>query len=233
MTLSHLFQNSALLFGLSFMGAALLIRFLKPKQKGVLTLILAFTGFFLLSGCTGQAIPGGTVKHKRSLDFYMSNGRGGYAIIEEGNYPSILAGAAWILDDGLTLVEDDLTLSPTEVTWTSVDGRTKYTAQGVKLTVEVEVKVAEDAVPGWRGIRLILPGLQRFGQSRGVTAVFPEINQLPGVSEEISIAGVTVHETAAARNLAILKNIGVMVLIGVVVLGVILLVFAIGNWSRR
>ncbi len=164
---------------------------------------------------------GSTVKHKRSLNFYLDNGRGGYIIIDEANYPAILAGPTWVLDEGLSIVEEDFSLSPAEVSWTQFD--TKYTAQGVKLTVEVEVMVSEDAEPGWYAIKLKLPGLMNFSNSKGTTPVFPEFTQSQGISEGITIAGVTVHETGAARNLAVLKNIGIFVGIGAIVVGGILL----------
>ncbi len=173
---------------------------------------------------------GSTVKHKRSLNFYLDNGRGGYIIIDEANYPAILAGPTWVLDEGLSIVEEDFSLSPAEVSWTQFD--TKYTAQGVKLTVEVEVMVSEDAEPGWYAIKLKLPGLMNFSNSKE-RHLCSGVHSSQGISEGITIAGVTVHETGAARNLAVLKNIGIFVGIGAIVVGGILLFLFLSSWSRR
>jgi len=200
----------------------------KSKWLAIAPILLVLFGLLLLTGCAGQAAPGGTVKFKRSLDFYLSNGAGGYLIVKEADYQRLLAGAKWVLDDALSLVADDISLSPAEVTWTV--GNTQYTAQGAKLTVEVEVLVAEDAQPGWRGIYLKLPGLPSRGAATGVSAVFPEYKQGIDINKGINIAGVTVHETAGARNLAVMKRIGLIAIVGVVVVGGIIFVLA-KDWS--
>lgn len=200
----------------------------KSKWVAIASILLVLFGLLLLTGCAGQAAPGDTVEFKRSLDFYLSNGAGGYLIVKEADYPRLLAGAKWVLDDGLSLVAEDISLSPAEVTWKV--GNTQYTAQGAKLTVEVEVLVAEGAQPGWRGINLKLPGLPSRGAATGVSAVFPEYKLGIDINEGISIAGVTVYETAGARNLAVIKRIGLITIVGVVVVGVIILVLS-RDWS--
>ena len=200
----------------------------KSKWLAIAPILLVLFGLLLLTGCSGQAAPGNTVEHKRSLNFYLDNGAGGYLKIREADYPRLLAGANWVLDDGLSLVADDLSLSPAEVTWTR--GNMQYTAQGAKLTVEVEVLVAEDAQPGWLGIRLKLPGLPGGGIGTGVSAVFPEFSRGSHISEGLLIAGVTVHESAGARNLEVIKRVGIIVIVGVVILGGIILVLT-KDWS--
>lgn len=231
MNKTKIFPNLAAILGSS--DASVLYRRGGQKSKWMVIspIVLVLFVLLLLTGCAGQAVPGGTVKFKRSLNFYMSNGAGGYLVLQKQDYPKLLAGANWELGDGLSLVEDDLSLSPAEVTWTV--GNTKYTAQGAKLTVEVEVVVAEDAQPGWRELRLKLPGLPGQGAATGSRAVFPEFSLGTDISEGISIAGVTVHETAGARNLAVIKKIGLLFIIGIAVVGVIILVIYIGEWSRR
>ncbi len=198
------------------------------KWMSIVPILLGLLGLLLLTGCAGQAAPGGTVEFKRSLDFYLDNGAGGYRIVKEADYPRLLAGANWVLDDGLSLVADDISMSPAEVTWTR--GNTQFTAQGAKLTVEVEVLVAEDAQPGWRGIRLKLPGLPSRGAASGVSAVFPEFSQGSEIREGILIAGVTVHETAGARNLEVIKKVGLIFIVGVIIVGGIILVLT-KDWS--
>jgi hypothetical protein len=200
----------------------------KSKWVAFTPILLVLFGLLLLTGCAGQVAPGDTVEFKRSLDFYLSNGAGGYRIIKEADYPRLLAGAKWVVDDGLSLVADDISLSPAEVTWTA--GNTQYTAQGAKLTVEVEVLVAEDAQPGWRGINLKLPGLPSRGAATGVSAVFPDYKLGIDINEGISIAGVTVHETAGSRNLEVIKRIGLITVVGVVIVGVIILALS-RDWS--
>ena len=130
--------------------------------------------------------------YERSFSFYMATAVvGQYVPVQEVDYSRILAGAEWELDDGLEMVESDLSLAPTKVSWT--EGSTKYTADGARLAVDVTVKVAEDAEPGWRGIRLKLPGLLSYGQATRSGASFP--GEGPGftIHDGFTVAGVTVQ----------------------------------------
>jgi hypothetical protein len=184
---------------------------------------VSLLALLVLTSCFGEALPGSTVRHRRSLSFYMATSASGYVKMTEADYGRILAGAQWDLGEGLELVDADLSLSPTKVTWTEFD--TKYTAEGAKLSADVRVKVAENAQPGWLGIRLQLPGLLSYGRATNSGASFP--GEGPGftIHDGFTVAGVTVHESAGARNLAVLKKLGLFAGVGLVCLLILWLVF--------
>ncbi|HNS50558.1 MAG TPA: hypothetical protein PKO09_05180 [Anaerolineae bacterium] len=157
-------------------------------SSGLVTLLALLS----LSACAGKASPGDSVHYRRSFSFYMATSVvGRYLQVQEVDYPRILEGAEWDLDDGLEMVDSDLSLAPTPVSW--IEGGEKHTAKGVRLTVDVTVRVAEGAGPGWRGIRLRLPGLLSYGKTTGTGASFP--GEGPGftIHDGFTVAGVTVE----------------------------------------
>jgi hypothetical protein len=134
----------------------------------------------LLPGCAGHAGPGDTVEYARTVAFYVTSDGTSYVHLRESQFPEMLTGAEWTLDNDLELVDADLSLSPTEVSWTESgwEGQefvnTTYSAQGGELRINVRVRVADDAQPGWSGIRLKLPGLVSYCEAAHGRAVFPD-----------------------------------------------------------
>ena len=228
MGMSLLFRSAAPILAISCMGFVCRTGVQKIRRNTGSPILLLLIMLLFLVGCAGDVIPGESAEFRTSLDFYMDNGMGGYVVINEEEYPTLLAGAEWVLDDGLELVEANLSLSPAEVTWTRFE--TKYTAQGASLTSAVQVRVSEDAKLGLQRIRLRLPGLQDFGSVTRSMASFPALSQGADISEGIPVAVFTVHETAASRNMAVLKRTGLLVAIGVVVVGILLFLTFVNDW---